>query len=419
MTNHRILDVVMVVLGSMLLGCCVAAQQYFSVKPSNTTAAHGDEYAVFLCTVEDKTGKLSWEKGSIGSIIYIEDSGVSDDDKYDVSGNHFIGQYDLTIYDIVINDDDEYICKISGLLPGLSIEASGDGYESLGSENEYDGAYYGTITTQDLHIAVQAEHNCASYQCEGNNTQFTDTILSNEETLYVYFPPNEPSPCTTSLRGPTGNITAGDIVTLQCTSCSSNPIAHLTWYQNNIVLNDGISLKTYVESEYNGMRTVQYYTLTTSQYSHGFTYICEAFNDEFQDVFASTQIQLDVHYAPITENRVTNSRCATNLTEQVNIICEINSNPESVITWLDQYNETLSNDTGKIIIREKYETVLKTSILTIMSVEESDFGEYYCVARNYIGSIIQTVLFSEICKDNVNNVDARGIGFFSLFDGNA
>nr|XP_006814620.1 PREDICTED: fibroblast growth factor receptor 3-like [Saccoglossus kowalevskii] len=420
----------------------ITASQWFSVTPENTTAIEGDPWAMFECTVSDKEGSLYWKKGSL--IIYDEKDGVAvDPEKHSVSGDTSNGQYDLTIYDIVKNDDDSYTCEVSGVvIPSDAIQATA--YLTVYSSPEKVVIIVpDTVTERDTNVEMMCvthdprnvtyswfkdgiilkpldsnlimsdeipmlviktvlRSHSGYYTCMASNIAGSQT--SEEEFLEVYF-----QAWSVSLSGPGETTKTGEALRMTCITNGSNHETHLNWYKDRRPLQEDEYESLGPENEYDG---AFYGTITTQdlhiavQAEHNCaSYQCEGNNTQFTDTILSNEETLYVYYPPIIENRITNSRCAANLTGQVNMICEINSNPESVLTWLDQFNETLSNDTGKMIIREQNETVLKTSILTIMSVEESDFGEYYCVARNYIGSVIHTVLFSEISSpDSVTDV---------------
>jgi hypothetical protein len=85
----------------------------FIVEPTNATASAGDASVVFNCIMENMDNTLEWRLQSTEQLLYDKDAGILDE-KYAISGDSSIGQYNLVIYNIEPRDEDGYTCIANG-----------------------------------------------------------------------------------------------------------------------------------------------------------------------------------------------------------------------------------------------------------------------------------------------------------------
>ncbi|XP_006817476.1 nephrin-like, partial [Saccoglossus kowalevskii] len=303
----------------------------------------------------------------------------------------------------------EYItltCKSSSSNPPSSIEwyqnntlVMNSEYETVVGTDYIDGDYNGTITRQDLEIYLTAQHNSAVYQCASFLFVDYETIRSDCIILDVYsqsclVPPTEPFPCQTRLTGYNGHVMAGEELILTCTSCSSNPQAELIWYVDDMEVQDGLSVPRYTHAEYNGKQTSQNLTKSMTYLDHGAVIYCAAYNPEFnKEMYYSNKTVLNVHYSPFIEN-TDEAVIKAAVMETANISCEVNSHPDSNITWYDSLgNEVINGYRQKLIVETKKDTI-QTSVLLITNVTATDYGNYTCYAENYINMTYFVVYLS-------------------------
>uniref|UniRef100_A0ABM0MJH0 Hemicentin-1-like n=1 Tax=Saccoglossus kowalevskii TaxID=10224 RepID=A0ABM0MJH0_SACKO len=224
-----------------------------------------------------------------------------------------------------------------------------------------------------------------------NNTL---VMNSDYETVVDTDHIDEPFPCQTSLTGHDGHVMAGEEIILTCTSCSSNPQAELIWYVDDMEVQDGLSVPRYTHAEYNGKQTSQNLTKLMTYLDHGAVIYCEAYNPEFnEEMNSSNKTVLNVHYSPFIEN-TDEAVIKADVMETANLTCEVNSNPDSNITWYDSLGNEVINCTDRSIIVEIKKDTIQTSVLLITNVTYTDYGNYTCYAENYINMTYFVVYLS-------------------------
>ncbi|XP_070547336.1 nephrin-like [Ptychodera flava] len=270
-------------------------------------------------------------------------------------------------------------------------------HEEIQEEIITYGEFSGKITEGGLHFEMLASHNQNEFFCKASRNGYSNEHLSASITTKVFFPPSEPDGCITSLTGYSTPVVEGDDLVLTCTSCSGNPTPIIEWFREDNLNTNGLSDVYHLPGEYHGETGVQNLTLHVTYQHHGQRIRCESYNEKFEtenDRVLSEEIKLDVQYAPFVENEEINQRYTVNLTDNAELRCEINCNPEVEITWFDIYDEAISNRTGKFLIDKTTSVTVTTGILTILNVSETDFGDYRCHAINNIDDINFTIHLS-------------------------
>ncbi|XP_070549779.1 nephrin-like [Ptychodera flava] len=275
---------------------------------------------------------------------------------------------------------------------------------------EESSGHSGFITKEQIHMKLTHDDNAAKIGCSAKNPDFKDAndVFSKEIILSILFPPNKPKNCSTQLTtSATGNeLVVNSRLTLQCTSCSSNPPADISWYMG------GIEMKSSSETEhrqgyFHGTISEEKRQIKLTYKHYNFSIHCVANNRNFSEqTFKSQEIRLDVQYAPFPADEKYNRRVAVNVGENAILQCQMNGNPVPSIKWYDQHgNKSLPVDNRRYV-REDPKKPMQESTLCIENVSKSDHGTYYCRGRNIHGDVeIVIVLSGKSAPDAVSDIE--------------
>ncbi|XP_038066026.1 kin of IRRE-like protein 3 [Patiria miniata] len=86
------------------------AAQSFQEEPSDTSVVIGEAVVVLKCIVSEKSGNLIWFKGD-GYFASDADLDISGLQRYSFVGNTSLGEYNLQIENVILEDDGEYHCQ--------------------------------------------------------------------------------------------------------------------------------------------------------------------------------------------------------------------------------------------------------------------------------------------------------------------
>jgi len=161
-------------------------------------------------------------------------------------------------------------------------------------------------------------------------------------------------------------VTAGSQATIECNIESGTPTPEVKWRMKERKLTTG-------EEEIVGS------TLTFSKVTKhdAGNYLCLADNG-FGTSPVKKEVRLDVHYAP--EIEVEESYIVTDMGEEQEIVCIVDSFPTAEVTW--KLNDAILNDESANIVLSQNQN--RHSLL-IVSVSNESVGEYSCTATNSIG----------------------------------
>ncbi|XP_077864532.1 nephrin-like [Saccoglossus kowalevskii] len=158
------------------------------------------------------------------------------------------------------------------------------------------GDYNGFKTTEQLEICLTAKHNAAFFQCKACVDVVGDIVESNNINLNVSFPPVEPNGCKTCISGNDGPVIEGDILTLTCTTCSSNPASTITWYRNRSPTDEYVGAPEQSPGAYYGTVTSQKLRYNVTRMDHDDVFQCEAvYNNSSMNQYGSDHVIVDVH----------------------------------------------------------------------------------------------------------------------------
>ncbi|XP_077861460.1 contactin-6-like, partial [Saccoglossus kowalevskii] len=234
--------------------------------------------------------------------------------------------------------------------------------------------------------------NTGVYVCGATNIIQTVPLTCSSGPLNVSF-----AAMDILLSEPNNPYKRGEYITVTCTSSSSNPPSSIAWYRNNtLVMNseyETVVDTDYIDGECNGTITQQELEIYLTAQHNSAVYQCASLLFVNYETIHSDNIILDVYYSPFIEN-TDEGLVKADVMETANLTCEVNSNPDSNITWYDSLGNEVINGTNRSIIVEIKKDTVQTSVLLITNVTYTDYGNYTCYAENYIDMTYFVVFLS-------------------------
>jgi len=162
-------------------------------------------------------------------------------------------------------------------------------------------------------------------------------------------------------------VNEGSQASLECSVVSGTPTPEVRW-----VKKDG------------EMEAIIGTTLSFSGISRkdAGTYLCMADNG-FSSIPVQKEVKIIVNYAP--EIQVEETYIVTNMGEEQEIVCIVDSSPEAEVAWMKD-GESLDATSHDIVLSHKD----SRHSLLIVSVSEKSVGEYSCKANNSLGAATAT-----------------------------
>lgn len=261
--------------------------------------------------------------------------------------------------------------------------------------DRYRVSHVGEDTWQ-LHISNVQVSDGGYYMCQVN----TDPLISQIGYLQVYEPPeilDEASSHSTI------NAKWWDNVTLKC-SARGVPQPEVVWRrQDNRPLNiPDTQLRQYSEhnknryhverkGEMSVWRNESLSLLRVTNADMG-TYLCIARNGVPPSV--SKQIQVNVEFKPMIW--IPHQLIAGAVGASVRLECKTEAFPPAIVYWVKNSTQNrfiVSSSRHQIIKRSSgYSTDVE---LRITRLQQSDFGTYMCVGKNYLGSVVGSIRLYE------------------------
>ncbi|CAH1247471.1 NPHS1 [Branchiostoma lanceolatum] len=258
-------------------------------------------------------------------------------------------------------------CTSGSSNPAAAITWTRGGTAVTGSNSQQqDGTNGGKVTTQQLVLSnLQPEDNGTEVKCVATNSGLSQTQEDTVTVVVNYGPRNVQVTC--SPTDPSDLREGGDLV-CTCTA-DSNPAARYSWSYGTAGSTPASSPPTGAVED----QTAGTLTFSTLDRAHTGEYRCTATNDI--DSAASTDVTVDVKYAPVEPTIVSN---ATSVEEgdSVQLTCETTSNPPASYDW--------SKQSGELPSDARVETTNQTSVLVIPGVTKDDSGTYICTASNAV-----------------------------------
>ncbi|XP_070550605.1 leucine-rich repeats and immunoglobulin-like domains protein 1 [Ptychodera flava] len=275
---------------------------------------------------------------------------------------------------------------------------------------EESSGHSGFITKEQLQYKVTPSDNAAKIQCSASLEDFPDEMLifSKEITMSIFFPPNHPENCLTQLTKTTQGteLIVNQSLTLQCTSCSSNPPADILWYMDDREMKSSNQAE-HSDGYFNGTVSEEKLHLNLSYKHKGRSIHCVATSRIFSgQTYESKKINLDVHYAPFPADEKITRRVAVSVGKTASLQCQMKGNPTLSIKWYDQDRSELQPDDNRRYIEEDLNKLMQESTLYIKNVSYSDYGIYYCRGENKHGDVeIVIILSKKSVPDAVTNIE--------------
>lgn len=163
--------------------------------------------------------------------------------------------------------------------------------------------------------------------------------------------------------------------------------------------------------------------LSHAHREHTGTYLCEAYNGIPPNDYKTFNVE--VHFEPYL--RVNQWKVSAYNGSSAKLECQVEAFPVAVTYWEDQHGQVLDNSTKHSIhYHQNTNFIWKTTmVLNIMNIENSDFGDYHCVAKNELAVTRGLVKVHEIDPTlyipSTGTVDGLTFGpdpprFVDLFD---
>nr|XP_045611920.1 uncharacterized protein LOC123766685 [Procambarus clarkii] len=200
-------------------------------------------------------------------------------------------------------------------------------------------------------------------------------------TLSVLFAPREVS----VWASPSTEVEVGQLVTLSCSTSSSNPKANITWRSGDAMLQGGITYS--VPAEFGGIGTRSEFLLKAVAEDNGKAFMCEAENGLGTTIHK--KITLSILQPPsLTDDPATTHSSWVDLGKSGHLACHARAAPPPNFTWTTE--DTHNIETSEKYIIHKPELLdglmLWASVLEVVNVTRQDYGEYQCSATNDLGT---------------------------------
>ncbi|CAF4923188.1 unnamed protein product, partial [Rotaria magnacalcarata] len=169
-----------------------------------------------------------------------------------------------------------------------------------------------------------------------------------------------------------GSINENEKLTLTCRVDAYPSIDYYQWYKNHQKLNTSSLTSSIVIEKVSKEDSGIYICMVKNTLNY--------FNGSSIEKYNKTQTKVTVNYAP--KVRTFDSIVAVDLlTTNVKFQCEIDSYPESIVTWRFNNNNVIFNSNKYSIVQNK-----SLSYLTIQQIQSNtDYGLYSCNATNNLG----------------------------------
>ncbi|XP_076355350.1 cell adhesion molecule CEACAM5-like [Tachypleus tridentatus] len=235
----------------------------------------------------------------------------------------------------------------------------------------------GNRTVSKLVYTPFSEDNESYLSCKSENPLLPGRVLEDGITLNVFY---SPKVLVKLRRGQVAQkIQTGDDVYLYC-QCDSNPeVLSVQWLFENVSLRTNSQKGIFVRN--------QSLVLKNVSRDHSGTYRCFAENKEGRG--NSEGFELFMKYAPICKKGQKIAYAVT-VDELVEVLCEVESDPDDVIfTWV------VNNTKGSRELLTFTTTGLQ-SMARHIPREANDFGYLACKAQNVVGEQTEPCIFTLI-----------------------
>ncbi|KAG8180209.1 hypothetical protein JTE90_003165 [Oedothorax gibbosus] len=267
----------------------------------------------------------------------------------------------------------------------------------------------GSGVFSELVLRADASDNGASYRCEAVNAATEKPLVTNIK-LTVHFPPS-----SVTMKITPSKPRAGEMVSIQCESGSSNPESTLHWWRNG-ESHTGFTSEV-SEAIYGGKATHSRLDITVYAKDDEAVFTCQATNHVMQRSVHES-VTLRVFYKPMFPvanmekfDVVEGDNLLVNLTARANP-------PVSTYTWRKGSGSPIPS---KSEVGEKMNVRVSSRgpLLTVKDSRREDAGQYECEATNGEGTeqvmVVVNVMYPAVVT-TVTRSAALGEGENATFE---
>ncbi|KAF8764963.1 Nephrin like protein [Argiope bruennichi] len=247
------------------------------------------------------------------------------------------------------------VAKISWWMDNVRIQT---GKESIPNSKN--------ITYSSLIIRPTIDDNGKTVTCKAENPVLAHPPVQDNWPLNVHFPPEVSLHLGANIKYST--IKEGNDVYMECTIRANPQIAELTWLFENRQFFSNASAGVIISN--------QSLVLQKVKKEHRGRYRCIASNSEGEG--ESDDLFLEVRYAPTCKPNQ-KDLFGVAREEEVNITCEVDSDPQDVT-----FRWTLNNSVENTELHS-FESSGALSVLTYTPKNPMDYGAIQCLGRNSVG----------------------------------
>ncbi|CAL1260781.1 unnamed protein product [Larinioides sclopetarius] len=222
------------------------------------------------------------------------------------------------------------------------------------------------VTTSKLNIRPTIDDNGKTVACKAENKDLVHPPIQDTWPLNIYFPPEVSLHLGANIKYST--IKEGNDVYMECTIRANPPISELTWLFENRQFFSNASAGVIISN--------QSLVLQKVKKEHRGRYRCIASNSEGEG--ESEDLFLEVRYAPTCKPNQ-KDLFAVAREEEVNITCEVDSDPQDVT-----FRWTLNNSVENTELHS-FESSGAMSVLTFTPKNTMSYGAIQCLGRNTVG----------------------------------
>lgn len=296
----------------------------------------------------------------------------------------------LSTFEVMSNQSRKLECVVSGGRPAASIKW----YRSLSihSSHREEVTANATTTTKTysaessdltagspgelsstsstINLSPLPSDNGAVYTCECSHAALS-TPMSSSTVLSVLFAPTSQPEISGYIEG--SKVKAGDHLKLTCRIRGGNPLASLTWYKNNEVIDSSYTT-------HDGIFSINEYTFTVEPSDNAAVYRCEASSPLISPASPlRSSVKFSVYFAPskVTIKGPKEAKAGDSLF----LTCKTGkSNPPAEVSWVIDGREVASKYT--VISDPTGGAVTSTNITINITDTDRSSKSIACYANN-------------------------------------
>nr|KAG5700414.1 hypothetical protein BaRGS_010327 [Batillaria attramentaria] len=358
----------------------------FEVQPNDISVTRG-RTIVLNCTIADRVGMVQWTQNGVAlgadrplpgyprySMIGVETQ---------LSSQRTVGEWNLQIVDVELEDDGEYQCQAGATATVSGIRSRSAHVTVVSNHPRPEEKFVDTVGMVTVN-ASKADSG-RRIECRAIN-EFMAQPYSAFATLDVQYAPE-----ITMGINLTRTIREYDFVRFQCTGIANPADIQWRWYRNNQQI-EGQTTNTLIihqiSHDYDGDTISCKETVNKASFG---VYVCTASSSGFPD--ASKEALLLQNGKPSIRSE--KEQFAT-VGEKGKLECIVHSVPKpDRMVWLRDGRPIDYAGSGRFSYEQKDLLYGRTNILHILKVQEEDFGKYNCNVVNAYGSDNATITLVE------------------------